>query len=70
MKAVSATAGGDDEIELEDKYHDPDIMECASVIEHEIKYLNNLLKTIKDKDEREFYADKIDRLKFKKSNIE
>jgi hypothetical protein len=45
-------------------------MECASVIEHEIKYLNNLVKTIKDKDEREFYADKIDRLKFKKSNIE
>ena len=30
------SSGADDEIELEDKYHDSDIMECVSVIEHEI----------------------------------
>ena len=35
MKNI-VVSGGDDEIELEDKYHDTDIMECVSVIEHEI----------------------------------
>ena len=69
MKTVSAAAGGDDEIELEEKFHDPDIMECVSVIEHEIDYLNKVVKTIKDKDERDFYSDKIDSLKFKQSTI-
>lgn len=69
MKAVSAAAGYDDDIDLEEKYHDPDIMECVSVIEHEIEHLYKVVKTIKDKDEREFYADRIDSLKFKQSNI-
>ena len=70
MKTVSAAAGGDDEIELEEKFHDPDIMECVSVIEHEIDYLSKVVKTIKDKDERDFYSDKIDSLKFKQSTIQ
>jgi hypothetical protein len=62
--------GGDqDDIELEDKYHDIDSMEAVSVIDHEIEYLTKLAKSIKDKDERDFYNDKVDSLKFKKSTI-
>lgn len=67
MKNVSA--GDDDDIELEDKYHDIETMESVSVIDHEIEYLTKLAKTIKDKDERDFYNDKVDSLKFKKSTI-
>jgi len=59
-----------DDLELEDKYHSVDDMEAMSVIEHEIEFLEKLIKTIKDKDEREYFADKIDSLKFKKSTIE
>jgi hypothetical protein len=59
-----------DDLELEDKYHSVDDMEAMSVIEHEIEFLEKLIKTIKDKDEREYFANKIDSLKFKKSTIE
>lgn len=45
-------------------------MESVSVIEHEVEYLTKLIKTIKDKDERDFYNDKVDSLKFKKDTIE
>ena len=62
--------GGDDEIELEEKYHDTDIMECMSVIEHEIEYLGKMVEQIKDLDEKEFYSAKIDSLKFKRSTIQ
>ena len=41
MKNVSG--GGDDEIEMEDKYHDTDIMECVSVIEFEVEYLGKVV---------------------------
>lgn len=68
MKSINV-ASADDDLELEDKYHDTDIMECVSVIEQEIEYLGEKVKKIKDKDERDFYNDKIDSLKFKKSNI-
>jgi hypothetical protein len=68
MKNVSAA--GDDDIELEDKYHDTDSMESVSVIDHEIEYLTKFAKTIKDKDERDFFNDKVDSLKFKKSTIQ
>jgi len=62
--------GGDqDDIELEDKYHEIDSMEAVSVIDNEIEYLTKLAKSIKDKDERDFYNDKVDSLKFKKSTI-
>ena len=66
----NVASGGDDEIELEEKYHDTDIMECVSVIKHEIEYLCKVVKQTKDKDEREFYSDKIDSLKFKQSTIQ
>ena len=59
-----------DDLELEDKFHSVDEMEAVSVIEHEVEYLSKLVKTIKDQDEREFFVDKIDSLKFKKSTIE
>ena len=62
--------GGDDDIELEDWYHDPDIMESVSVIKHEIEYLGEMVKQIKNIDEKEFYSDKIDRLKYKQSTIQ
>lgn len=45
-------------------------MECVSVIEYEIEYLGKVVAQTKDKDEREFYSDKIDSLKFKKSTIQ
>lgn len=45
-------------------------MESVSVIEHEVEYLTKLIKTIKDKDERDYYNDKVDSLKFKKDTIE
>jgi hypothetical protein len=62
--------GGDqDDIELEDKYHEIDSMEAVSVIDNEIEYLTKLAKSIKDKDERDFLNDKVDSLKFKKSTI-
>jgi hypothetical protein len=38
-------------------------MECVSVIDHEIEYLGKVVKQTKDRDEREFYSDKIDSLK-------
>lgn len=62
--------GEDDDIELEDQYHEVDIMESIAAIEFEADYLAALLKSIKDKDERDFYADKIESLKFKKSTIQ
>ena len=65
-----AAAGEQDDIELEDKYHDIDAMESMSVIEHEMDYLTKFAKTVKDKDERDFYLDKVDSLKFKKKNEE
>ena len=64
------SSGDQDDIELEDKYHDIDAMESMSVIEHEMDYLTKFAKTIKDKDERDFYLDKVESLKFKKSTIE
>ena len=69
MKVVG-NANDEDDIELEDKYHDVDSMEAVSVIDHEVEYLTKLAKSTKDKDERDFYNDKIDSLKFKKSTIE
>jgi hypothetical protein len=69
MKAVGS-ANDEDDIELEDKYHDVDSMESVSAIDQEVDYLTKLVKTIKDKDERDFYNDKVDSLKFKKSTIE
>ena len=69
MKAVGNT-NDEDDIELEDKYHDVDSMESVSAIDQEVDYLTKLVKTIKDKDERDFYNDKVDSLKFKKSTIE
>ena len=44
----NVVAGGDDELELEDKYHDTDDMECVSVIEHEIEYLGKVAQKTKD----------------------
>ena len=61
--------GGDDEFDLEDLYHDPDIMECFSVIKQEIEYLGKMVKQIKNRDEKEFYSDKIEGLKYKQSTI-
>ena len=45
------------------------MMECISVIENEIQYLAKIVQKTKDKDEREFYNDKIDSLKFKLETI-
>ena len=45
-------------------------MESMTVIEHEMDYLTKFAKTVKDKDERDFYLDKVESLKFKKSTIE
>lgn len=61
--------GGDDEFDLEDLYHDPDIMECFSVIKQEIEYLGKMVQQIKNRDEKEFYSDKIEGLKYKQSTI-
>lgn len=69
MKDVNKAAE-DDDIELEDQYHDVDTMESVAAINFEADYLAKLVTTIKDKDERDFYADKIESLKFKKSTIE
>lgn len=69
MKNVGSAAAEDD-IELEDQYHDVDAMESVAAIDFEIDYLGKLVKTIKDKDERDFYNDKVDSLKFKKTTIE
>jgi hypothetical protein len=68
MKDVGA--GGEDDIDLEDTYHEVDIMESIAAIDYEVDYLTKLAKTIKDKDERDFYNNKVDSLKFKKSTIE
>jgi hypothetical protein len=69
MKDVG-NAAAEDDIELEDLYHEVDIMESIAAIEYEVDYLTKLSKTIKDKDERDFYNDKVETLKFKKSTIE
>lgn len=69
MKNVGG-APAEDDIELEDIYHDSDPMESVAAIDFEVEYLNKLIKTIKDKDERDFYTDKVDSLKSKKSMIE
>jgi hypothetical protein len=45
-------------------------MESVSVIKHEIEYLGEMVKQIKNIDEKEFYSDKIDRLKYKQSTIQ
>ena len=68
MKDVGA--GGEDDIDLEDTYHQVEIIESIAAIDYEVDYLTKLAKTIKDKDERDFYNDKVDSLKFKKSAIE
>jgi hypothetical protein len=69
MKNVGSAAAEDD-IELEDTYHDLDPMESVAAIDFEVDYLSKLAKTIRDKDERDFYNDKVDSLKSKKSMIE
>ena len=62
--------GGEDDIDLEDTYHQVEIIESIAAIDYEVDYLTKLAKTIKDKDERDFYNDKVDSLKFKKQTIE
>jgi hypothetical protein len=58
--------GGEDDIDQEDTYHQVEIIESIAAIDYEVDYLTKLAKTIKDKDERDFYNDKVDSLKFKK----
>lgn len=47
MKDVNR-AQEEDDIELEDKFHDVENMESVSVIDHEVEYLTKLAKTTKD----------------------
>jgi hypothetical protein len=72
MQMPAAASSGEevDQIELDDIYHNTEDMECMSVIEHEIGYLTKLAKTTQDPDERSYYSNKVDDLKFKKDNIE
>jgi len=58
--------GGEDDLDLEDTYHQVEIIESIAAIDYEVDYLTKLAKTIKDKDERDFYNDKVESLKFKK----
>jgi hypothetical protein len=44
-------------------------MECFSVIKQEIEYLGKMVQQIKNRDEKEFYSDKIEGLKYKQSTI-
>ena len=43
-----AGSGGEDPLELEDKYHDPETMVSMNVIEHECKYLELMLLKYKN----------------------
>ena len=69
MKNVGSAAAEDD-FELEDQYHEMDAMESVAAIDFEIDFLGKLIKTIRDKDEMDFYNNKVDSLKFKKKTIE
>jgi len=53
----------DDELELEDTYHDPDTFVSMSVIEHEMQYLGVIIQKYKNlPDEKEFFTARIESL--------
>ena len=56
-------------VELEEKYHDPDLMCAVSVIEHETEYLSLMCRKLQG-DDLEFFKMKIDSLNFAKDTLE
>ena len=71
---MGANDGGDDaidEIELEDKYHDPNTFVSVAAIEHEAKYIGLLMHKYRNiPDELSFFEFRKDALLFSKDTIE
>lgn len=54
------------DLELDEKYHDVDMMPSVTVIEHELEFLRALIPKVDNQDEREYFESKVDALDFKK----